>query len=93
MAPLPSQPTTAYALAFPISVSVERFTIPAYATGEEASACAAGTVLVGLALDAPVVRQIDSAPGPIRKRRRFCAARIAKEEKGGDFKKANVYQQ
>ena len=41
---------------------VKAFTIPAYASGECTSACAAGVVDAEIALDGPIVRQRESAP-------------------------------
>ena len=41
---------------------VKAFTIPAYASGECTSACAAGVVDAEIALDGPVVRQRERAP-------------------------------
>src|SRR5436190_24248334 len=69
-----------HAFVSPVSRSVECLAIPACPTREKALAWSAGIVLVGLACYAPIVGQVDNAPGNIRERRRLRATRIAEEE-------------
>ena len=54
-------------LSFPIRRSAEGFAIPACSAREEPTSGAGGIVLVRGRFDAPVVREIDGAPGSIGK--------------------------
>src|SRR5215469_3080024 len=69
-----------HTFALPAWGSVECVAVPANAAGEESSAGAAGVVLVGLAFDAPVVGQVDGAPGGIGKGGRLGSGGITKDE-------------
>ena len=53
------------ALAGPVLRRVEAAPVPAHTGGEEPFGAAAGVLGVGRALDAPVVREGDGAPGGI----------------------------
>ena len=78
--PIDSVKLHADSFAFPLGRRAERLAIPSDAGWKIAAFRARRIVLVGPAFDAPIVREIYRAPGPVRKRARLGAARVAEEE-------------
>ena len=66
--------------AAPVGGSGEGFAVPADAAGEESAACSGGILGVGLTFDAPVMRQVDGAPGCIGKGGSFRAGGVSEDE-------------
>jgi len=69
-----------HSLPSPLHRRAERLAVPPCACRKEAAARTSWIVLIGHAFNAPVVRQIDCAPGPIWQVTRFGAARVAEQK-------------